>query len=108
MYFSRKDGIIKSESKLNKNTDEIIFTCKECDWEIPEDLIKRLIDGETGFCEKCGLRIFKKDYNFHELTRKKQSDLIKNRVNIIKSKGKKAYKRVQSKLKDMKDKYQNH
>ncbi|TFF90904.1 MAG: hypothetical protein EU548_00615 [Promethearchaeota archaeon] len=83
--------------------------CKNCQWEIPEDLIDNLIKNLPIYCEKCGILIEKNDYNEADLERVLRPP-IKNSPSIdrkkIKKTGKKLYKTLKSKLSNLKEKYQ--
>jgi protein-arginine kinase activator protein McsA len=93
---------------LNSKEDSII--CKECGWNIPEELFTKLLNGDHIYCEKCGFEIIKSDYNIPQISRQKTKQTQKGLVDLLALARKKSLeykKKIKTKFEEFKEKRQN-
>jgi len=86
------------------------IVCKECGWEIPDELFSKLLDIEPIYCEECGAEIYKRDYNIQHVTHLKTKQKQKTLVDLLSIARKKSieYKeKLKSKIKEIKERPQN-
>jgi len=93
-------------------TDEKPSTiiCKECNWEIPEELFLKLLDVEPIYCEECGAEIYKKDYNIQHITQiktKQKQKILVDLLSIARKKSVEYRDKIKSKLREIKEKPQD-
>lgn len=82
------------------------IVCKECGWDIPDELFAKLLDEEPIYCEMCGYEIYRKDYNIQHIFQKKpQQKSIKlwDVLSTAKKKSIEYKKKLKSKLKNLKE-----
>ncbi len=81
---------------MENNKDK--FTCKECNWQFPRELIDNFLKGSEIFCEECGM------INIKEANQVERQDIptkLKNMVSKVKTKT----TTLKKKIKDFIDKY---
>ena len=83
------------------------IVCKECGWDIPEELFAKLLDQDHIYCEMCGAEIYKKDYNIQisqYKSKQTQKALVESLLNIARKKSAEYKQKIKSKWKDFKEK----
>ena len=91
-----------------EDNDSSILECKECGWDIPEELFEDLTKRDLIYCERCGAQINREDFKIqiesHQLTEKTSTtfkdiigDFKKKSIEYTKKKLRERYKRVKEK-----------
>jgi DNA-directed RNA polymerase subunit RPC12/RpoP len=94
-------------------TENEEFYCLECKWKIPKDLIKKLEEGESIICEKCGFKVEQKYKNIPSRISKKDSsyeieEMIKKSIAFAKNSIVKPIKDKIDKYKKQREQYKNN
>ncbi len=93
-------GLIKLEAEGNE------IVCKECGWFFTHDLIEKLVKNEIVYCERCGAESKPSEHDIEQLKKmltKPPAPFI-SPTSYIKTKGKKALKKIKNKIDNLKQK----
>ncbi len=89
-----------SENKIPSSFME----CKECGWNIPEELIDFLIQEGTIYCERCGAINTRNDFNLKIETLESEKNLSTNLREMLLTAKNKSVAYTKKKLKERMDK----
>ena len=73
--------------------------CPECGWNLPMELVKKLLETSSVYCEKCGMEIRRADFNEAELR-----DNLKTLLNTVRKGSSKLFSKLKKKIKDFRNK----
>ncbi|MHA1284167.1 MAG: hypothetical protein ACTSQP_16840 [Promethearchaeota archaeon] len=90
--------------ELSDIEDKIIIYCENCGWQIPIELIEKLLNDNIIYCEACGSPWKKSDFDINLLNRA-QKIIISPETSIIipslRDLSSKVFKKIRSKIKDI-------
>ncbi|MHA1805830.1 MAG: hypothetical protein ACTSU4_15035 [Promethearchaeota archaeon] len=82
---------------------DIIINCKECGARIPPELIKKLMNNESIYCERCGIENLPIDFNLQDLKEHLKSKTLNNYKEILKTSGNRFFTMMKSKINEIKE-----
>jgi len=88
----------------SENKIPSFMECKECSWNIPEELIDFLIKEGTIYCERCGAKNTRKDFNLQIETLESDKSLSSNLREMLLTAKNKSVAYTKKKLKERMDK----
>ncbi|TFG11317.1 MAG: hypothetical protein EU535_07375 [Promethearchaeota archaeon] len=71
-------------------------------------MVEKLIQGKIVYCEKCGFPLNPSNYSIEHLKKRLREPETPQAGKIIKRTTKRAYKKVRTKIQDLREKYKNH
>lgn len=88
----------------SENKIPSFMECKECGWNIPEELIEFLIKEGTIYCERCGAKNKREDFDIQIESLKSDKNLASNLREMLLTAKKKSVEYTKKKLRESMDK----
>jgi len=88
----------------SENKIPSFYECKECGWNIPEELIDFIIKEGSIYCERCGAINTRKDFNLKIETLESDKNLSNNLREMLLAAKNKSVAYTKKKLKERMDK----